>query len=349
MVCTIKDVANRAKVSVGTVSNVLSGLVPVRPKLRDRVLAVIQELDYHPNSVARSLKTKQTKMLGMVISDITNPFFPQIARGAENAALEHGYLLVVFNTDDSVEREKQVLSVMRARRMDGILLVVAPNAGDFSHIEGAIASGVPIVCLDRTPRGIPVDLVSIDNVKGAAMCVRHLIQAGHSRIGIITGSMELQTGRDRLRGYELAHQEEKLLIDRSLIKEGDFRSDSGYRLGKELLFGRQRPTALFACNGLMGLGVVKALNELRLECPRDVALAVFDDIPAAELFRPHLTAVCQPSYQIGYEGAKLIIQRIEGKLPKKRVRLLLEPELKTRESTLGYKHENLILTAEKAV
>ena len=348
MAGTIKDVAKRAKVSVGTVSHVLSGLAPVRPKLQDRVRKAIHDLDYHPNSVARSLKTRQTKMLGMVISDITNPFFPQLVRGAEDAAAEHGYVLVTFNTDDRVEREKQVLSVVMARRMDGILLVVAPNPGDSSHLNSVIEAGFPIVCLDRIPRGISVDSVAIDNVKGAAACVRHLIQTGHTRIGIITGSMGLQTAQDRLRGYEQAFREAGLPVNRKLICKGDFRVESGYCLGKKLLFARDRPTAIFASNGSLGLGVLKAFNELRLECPRDVALAIFDDIPGADSFRPHLTALCQPGYQIGYQGAKLIIQRIEGKLPKKRIRVVLEPELKARESTLGYRPQSRLLVAERA-
>src|SRR5688572_7051401 len=139
---TIKDVARRAKVSVGTVSNVISGLVPVRAKLRERVEKAIGELDYHPNHIARSLKTRQTKMLGMVISDITNPFFPQVVRGAEDAALQQGYLMVTFNTDDQVERERHVLSVLRARRVDGILLVVAPGEGEISHIESTLAADI---------------------------------------------------------------------------------------------------------------------------------------------------------------------------------------------------------------
>lgn len=347
MACTIRDVARKAKVSVGTVSNVLSGVVAVRPRLYDRVQQVIHELDYHPNSVARSLKTHRTRILGMVISDITNPFFPHLVRGAEEAAAEHGYLLAVFNTDERVEREKQMLSVLRARRLDGVLLVVAPDPANSMHIQSAIQAGLPIVCLDRIPRGISVDSIGIDNAKSARICVRHLINTGHARIGIVNGSMRLQTARDRLRGYELALKEAGLPVTKELIRAGDFRIESGFSMGKELLTLKERPTAIFASSSSLGLGVLHAISDLKIECPQDIALAVFDEIPGAEFFRPHVTALSQPAYQIGYQGAKVIIQRIEGKLHKKPTRILLEGELRARESTLGYRPKSLLRVIER--
>ncbi len=331
---TIKQVAKRAGVSVGTVSNVVSGVVRVSPVLQERVWAAVRELDFHPNHVARSLKVRQTKMLGMVISDITNPFFPLVVRGAEDAALKHGYLLVTVNTDDRLEREKQVLGVLRTRRMDGILLVVAPNRGDFSHIQSIVSAGVPIVCLDRVPPGIKLDSVSVDSVKGAQMCVRHLISAGHRRIAILTGSLALQTARDRLAGYKAALAEARIKPDPALMREGDFRADSGYFLGKDVLLDRSRPSAVFASNAMMALGLLRAVEELGLRCPDDLAVATFDDLPFSDVFRPHLTAVAQPAYEIGFVGAELLIRRLRGELPhKKPVSVRLEPELKVREST----------------
>jgi len=332
---TIKDVARQAGVSVGTVSNILSGSVPVGAKLSERVYAAIRKLDYHPNYVARSLKAKATKMLGMIISDITNPFFPQVVRGAEDCSSKYGYLLVAFNTDDQVEREKQALSVFRSRRVDGILLVVSPCPdGDVSHIRNTAESGIPIVCLDRIPPGIALDSVSSDNVKGSQVCVRHLINQGHRRIGIITGSLSLQTARDRLEGYRAALEEASIEMDPELIVSGDFRQRSGYLLGKSLLLGPQRPTAIFVCNGMMATGVVQALEETCLRCSDDIAVASYDDLPLAEVFRPHLTAVVQPAYQIGYQGAELLIQRIQHRIPsRKHVAIRLETELRIREST----------------
>jgi LacI family transcriptional regulator len=331
---TIKDVARQAGVSVGTVSHVLSETVPVRSVLRDRVLAAIQKLDYQPNFVARSLKANRTKTLGMVISDITNPFFPQVVRGAEDCALKYGYLLNTFNTDDQVEREQQVFALLRSRRVDGILLVVAPSpAGDVAHIRKMVESGIPVVCLDRIPQGIALDSVSVDNVKGAQMCVRHLINKGHRRIGIITGSLSLQTAKERLEGYRSALHGASIKPEPGLILEGDFREGSGYRLGKELLLGPHPPTAVFVSNGMMAVGVVRAVEEIGMECPGDIAIASFDDLPLASAFRPHLTAVALPAYQIGYKGAELLIKRVRKVSTGKYTTIRLDSELIIREST----------------
>lgn len=331
---TIKDVARQAGVSVGTVSHVLSGTVPVRTVLRDRVHAAIHKLDYHPNYVARSLKANRTKTLGMVISDITNPFFPQVVRGAEDCALKHGYLLNTFNTDDQVEREQQVFSLLRSRRVDGILLVVAPSpAGDVAHIRKMVEAGIPVVCLDRIPQGIALDSVSVDNIKGAQICVRHLINKGHRRIGIITGSLSLQTAKERLEGYRSALRGASIKPEPGLILEGDFREGSGYRLGKDLLLSHQPPTAIFVSNGMMAVGVVRALEEIGLECPGDIAIASFDDLPLASAFRPHLTAVALPAYQIGNKGAELLIKRVRELTTCKHLTIRLDSELIIREST----------------
>jgi LacI family transcriptional regulator len=331
---TIKEVAELAGVSVGTVSNVLAGTVPVRPALRDRVLRAIQKLDYHPNQVARSLKVKQTKMIGMVIPDITNPFFPQLVRGAEDVAFSRGYLLVTLNTDDDAGREKQILSILRSRRLDGVLLVTAPNDGNVSHINDAVAAGLPIVCVDRVPPGMKLDSVSVDSVEGATVAVRHLISMGHKRIGIITGSLQLTTAADRLKGYRAAMKEANLEVAPDLIREGSFRVDSGWRLGKELLLMQNPPSAIFVSNALMMVGVLRALEETGIQCPEGVALACFDDLPVADVFRPHITTVSQPAYEIGRRSADLLLDRIEGKeVSKTPRRIRLMPELKIKESS----------------
>lgn len=332
---TIKEVAKLAKVSVGTVSNVLGGSVRVGPAVRDRVLKAIERLDYHPDHFARSLKTRQSHMLGIVISDIGNPFFPQLTRGAEDAAIKHNYLLVTFNTDDQLEREKRVLSVLRSRRMDGILLVVAPNGGQVQHIEKTIAAGIPLLCLDRIIHQLPVSCVAVDNVAGAEMCVRHLLSVGHRKIGMLTGNLQLQNAVERLQGYENALREAQIPIDRDLILEGDFRVEGGYLLTKKMWLGGKKPTALFVSNCMMGLGVLKALREMGVGCPDDVALAVFDEVPGNGSFYPEITTVVQPAYEIGYKGAELLIEQIERGGPDyKPVEIRIQPELRIRESTL---------------
>lgn len=341
---SIKEVAKRAGVSIGTVSNVISGNTPVSPELRERVLAAIQELDYHPNHIARSLKVGQTNMVGMLIPDITNPVFPEMVRGAGDAAWERGYLLVTANTDDKVSREADVMSMLRSRCVDGMLLTAVPNQEPAPHIQNALDFGVPIVCIDRLPRGLAVDSVCVDNMRAAQDCVRHLIRIGHRDIAILTGLLSLDIGRDRLSGYEAALREAGLPVRKELILEGDFREETGYRFGKELLLAYERPTALFVSNGLMTVGVLQAMDETGTHCPQDLALATFDDLPFGRAYHPRLTAVAQPTYELGNQAAQLLIDRIERRLTGEPVSVRLKAELRIRESTSG--RTEPLLTAE---
>jgi LacI family transcriptional regulator len=331
---TIKEVARRARVSVGTVSNILSGTSAVSSELRERVERAIAELNYHPNHIARSLKSRRSHTLAILVSDITNPFFPLVVRGAEDAARKLGYSLTIFNTDDSLEREREVFSLLRMRRVDGILVVVTPESGQGKHIPETIEAGIPVVCLDRVPENTRVDSVLVDNVKGARICVRHLTGMGHRRIAVISGPRKLQTARDRVAGYREALREAGVPFESALLREGDFRFESGYRLAKDLCLLHPRPTAIFALNCLMGMGAYKAIQELSLEMPGEMALAVFDDVPGNDLLRPRVTVVSQPAYELGHRATNLLIERVgrkgsdEGPLT-----LLLEPELKIGQST----------------
>jgi LacI family transcriptional regulator len=329
---TIAEVAKRAGASTGTVSNVIRGIVRVSPALRARVEAAIRDLDFHPNEIARSLKVNQTYMLGMVLPDVTNPFFPQIMRGAEDRALERGFLLVTANTDEQIERERRIVSALRSRRVDGILLT--PTRGkDSDHIRRTIESGIPVVCIDRAPAGMKIDAVMLDNVRGAQDCVRHLIRTGYRTIAIITGPLELNVARERLRGYEEGLREAGIEISKDLILEGDFRENSGYRLGKNLLLQFMRPSAILVSNGVMALGVLQAFEELGVRCPEDVALATFDDLAEDRAFHPRLTVIAQPGYEIGSRGATLLMDRIERKVTRKPSVIRVAPTLIVREST----------------
>ncbi|WP_188553047.1 LacI family DNA-binding transcriptional regulator [Edaphobacter dinghuensis] len=333
---TIVEVAKHARVSIATVSNVIRGTRRVSPALQDRVQKAIRELDYSPNEIARSLKVKQTRMLALVLPDITNPFFPEIIRGAEDTAFDRGYFLMTANTDEQIGRERRIMSALRSYRVDGILLASAPGK-DSGHIRSIMQGGISVVCLDRTVAGINTDAVLLDNVRGGRECVRHLIQGGHSKIAIITGSLSLQTGLERLRGYEEALRESDIEVDRNLVLEGDFRYESGYRLGKELLKRRVKPTAVFVCNGVMTVGVLKAFEELGVRCPEDISLATFDDLAVDRSFHPHLTAVVQPGYEMGARAATILMDRVEGKLTNEPFVVRIVPTLVVRESTRARK------------
>jgi LacI family transcriptional regulator len=238
-----------------------------------------------------------------------------------------------LNTDDHLDREQRALTTLRARKVDGILLVVAPG-DEVGHIENVMKVGIPVVCLDRVPRAVEVDSVCVDNAMGMRMCVNHLLGRGHKRIGFLGGTRELSTGRDRMKAFLETLRSRDLEADEALVREGDFRDESGYRLAKELLLSNRPPTAIVASNALMGVGALKAMQELGVRCPEDVALAVFDEMPLAEVLKPKLTVVAQPAYEMGKRGAELLLARIEGRETRpSAVRIELAPELIVREST----------------
>jgi LacI family transcriptional regulator len=337
---TIVEVAKRASVSIATVSNVIRGTKRVSPELSKRVESAIKELNYSPNAIARGLKVKRSKMLGMVLPDITNPFFPGIIRGAEDTAFERDYFLVTANTDEQIGRERRLLSALRSYRADGILLASAPGS-DTTHIRSTIAAGVSVVFLDRPVAEVKADAVLLDNVRGARECVRHLIQLRHRRIAIITGPLKLQNARERLQGYEEALKEFDLPIDRKLILEGDYRLESGHKLALDLLKSRLGATSIFVCNGVMTVGVLNALEELGVKCPDDVSIATFDDLTFDHSSHPHLTAVVQPSYEMGARAATLLMDRIEGGRTGDPVIIRVVPTLIIRESTRLYNGDSM--------
>src|SRR3954469_851239 len=199
---TIKEVADLAGVAVGTVSHVITGSVPVSEALRRKVLAAIRELDYHPNHVARSLKTAKTRTLGIIVPDMTIPYFPKLIRGAEPAARKGGYALIAVNSDDDADRQRDLLSLLRSQRVEGILLVMAAAPMPLNQIARMIEAGVRIVCLDRIPDRVAVDCVSVEDTEAAEIGVQHLIDQGHRRIAIVTGPQTLKNERQRLLGYK---------------------------------------------------------------------------------------------------------------------------------------------------
>jgi len=337
---TIVEVAKRASVSIATVSNVVRGTRRVSPELQARVQAAIRELDYYPNAIARSLKVKQTRMLGMIVPDITNPFFPGVIRGAEDTAFDRDYFLVAANTDEQIGRERRLVAALRTYRIDGLLLASTTGI-DTAHIRGTIASGVSVVFLDRPVAGVKADAVLLDNVRGARECVRHLVQQGHRRIAVVTGPLKAQNARERLQGYEEALREVDIPASKSLILEGDYRYESGHRLAKQLLESKSEATAIFVCNGVMTLGVLNAFEEMEVRCPEDMALATFDDLTMDHSSHSHLTAVVQPSYEMGARAATLLMDRIEGRLSGDPVVVRIVPTLVVRESTSLHSRQSL--------
>ena len=330
---TMRQIAERAQVSIGTVSHVVNGTARVRPKLRVRVLETIRSLGFQPSALAQGLRLNRTKMLGMIIPDITNPFFPGVVRGAEDVAFKHSYRLILCNTDNDPAKEASYLAELRSFRAAGLLIIPAAGSSLASDILPGTPGNPPVVCLDRCPEGWTGDAVVVANELGAYGATKYLIQCGHRHLAVITGPALLANAVERLNGFKRALREAHLPLAPEFIQEAAFNTRSGFQTAKRLLRMLPRPTAIFACNDLMALGVLRAAHELRLRCPEDLSLVGFDNLEFCEYTSPALTSVYQPDYQLGATAAGLLLERIKG-LQDKPKRILLETELKVRNSVL---------------
>jgi DNA-binding LacI/PurR family transcriptional regulator len=332
-VSTIKEVAELAGVSVGTVSHVITGAVPVTEPLRKKVQEAIRKLDYHPNHIARSLKTSKTRTLGVIVPDLTISFYPKVIRGAEAAARQQGYTLIAVNSDDHADRQRELLSLLRSQRVEGILLAAAaPGSAGPQTVE----AGVPVVYLDRIPDREEVDTVSAEDLKAAEMAVQHLLDAGYRRIAIVTGPQILRNERRRLQGYREALRKAGVGYDEALVWEGNFRpEDVAAMCGPRLRDAATRPRAILCTNGPTGLGVLRAFHDCGLSTPGDVALVTFDELTLDDLFTPAITTVVQPAYDIGFRAAQILMDRIQhrGEGTEEPVTLRLPATLRVRESS----------------
>jgi DNA-binding LacI/PurR family transcriptional regulator len=307
---TIKDVATHAGVSVATVSAVLNANKYVSPELAQRVRASIEMLGYERNSFAQSLKTRTSHTIALVISDIMNPFFSHIVRGVEDVASQHNYALVVGNTDENPQKEKNYIRLLESKRVDGLILTA--TSGNHTSLRSLPLQKLPLVSLDRSLFEWGIDSVLIDNVSGARKVVEHLIQLGHRHIGIITGIAGITTTEERLLGYKQALKAHNIAVDSSLIAEANSRLDGGTHAAMQLLTQTPvRPTAIFTMNGLLAIGTLQGLKDLGLRCPEDIALVTFDDFSWSSVLRPYLTVVRQPTYEIGQKAAQLLFERME--------------------------------------
>jgi LacI family transcriptional regulator len=328
-VVTIKDVAREAGVSVGTASQALRDSPAVRDATRRQVLAVAKRLRYQPSALARGLVTRRTHTVGLLISDIANPFFIRAVRAIEDGAQENGYNVILCNTDENPEKETQYLRVLIEKRVDGIIL--ATTAGSLPAVRDVRWRRIPLVLFDRELPRVSVDTVKVDSVRGGRLATEHLLHLGHRRIAIIHGPLVRSTGVERLRGYLVAMQAAGIRPDPSLIREGNFKQDSGRELTRQLLDLSPPPTALFCTNNLMTVGALQTLGERGVRIPADLSLVGYDDMEWWTLTHPPLTTVGQPVYDLGREAMRLLLAQIEGS-SRRPERVILKPELLTRES-----------------
>jgi DNA-binding LacI/PurR family transcriptional regulator len=330
-VASLQEVARAAGVSMATVSRAISRPGMVNAETRQRVEAAVRELGYRPSRVARRLRVAQglSDLVGLVIPDLQNPFFADLARGVEDVAARHGYTVLIGNSDESVEKETRYLNVMRAEAVDGIIL--PPSCEGRSAAVDLARAGVPLVCVDRRLDRAKVDTVLVDNVRGAIEATEHLIAHGHRRIGYLEGKQGVSTTRERLEGYRSALARHGIADDPALVLSGDSRPESARRLTTQLLQSPERPTALLVGNGMMTIGVLEAIHDLGLRIPEDVAVIGYDDMPWARALTPALTVVRQPGYELGSRAMELLRQRIRE--PERSITtVMLQPDLVVRGS-----------------
>lgn len=310
---TMADVARSAGVSVATVSHVLNDTRPVLPHTRQAVLDAVDELGYTPNTLARSLVTSRTRSIGLAVSAISNPYFTEILQGVEAGALEHGYSLLIADPHDDPEHERTVVQLLHERRVDG--MIVAPSVDPRELVTYLGRHEVPTVFLDRlidAPADGPqrFDQVCAENTGPTAQLVAHLAGLGHRRIGLVAGLPGLSTTAERIAGFRQGLTAAGLPYDGHLVAHGDSASAGAERATAALLSLAAPPTALVTANNTMTIGTLRTLRERGLSVPDDLALCCFDDFAWADLFSPRLTAIAQPSREIGAQAVRVLLDRL---------------------------------------
>lgn len=303
---SIKDVAEAAGVSTATVSRVLSNGLHVRQEVRDRVMETVERMGYRPNLVARSLRSQQSNTIGLIVSDIRNPFFTSISRAVEDTAYEQGISVFLCNTDENPEKETMYLNLMRDEGVAGIIF--SPTRQTITNLSIS-RFDFPIVVVDRSIPNGDVDVVLLDNVDAAYRLTQHLIENGYRRIAAICGETSA-TGPERRSGYEKALRAHGLSPIPELVKYAQPKIEAGYATTLKMLDAAQPPDALFTTNSLLAAGALQAIRERQLTIPDDIALVTFDETTWASLVQPAITLIDQPTYEIGKTAAELLLQRI---------------------------------------
>jgi len=328
---TISQVAKEAGVSTQTVSRVINDRPDVSPDTRRRVQAAIARLNYQPNAIARSLASRRTRTLGLITADFSDYFFTQVIAGAEVEARQRGYFFMLGSTERNVQDEPEYIRLLTERQVEGILFARPSTEPDVRHLVGLLEEGVPVVTTAYHLPGKSLTVVDVDNVDGGRKATRCLTQAGHRRIGMITGSPHWKSVTDRSEGYRLALEEAGLSCDESLVESGDWSYESGYE-GMLRLLGRcPDVTAVFSQNDRMAIGAMRALREAGRAIPEDVSVVGYDDVPAAAYSHPPLTTIRQPMQEVGALATRLLIELID-KPDTERREVLLTTELILRES-----------------
>jgi LacI family transcriptional regulator len=327
---TIREVADKAGVSLTTVSHVINNTRFVAEETRQRVLTAMQELHYRPNALARSLRRGKTNTLGLILPDSANPFFAEVAHSIEDAAFQLGYSVILCNTEGDSKKEFFYVDVLSKKQVDGIIFMASGDQAD--SLDFIISQNLPVVVVDRDLPNVVADAVLTNNCQGGYQATHHLLDLGHRRIAIIAGPSNLTPSAERVTGYREALKDYGITPDERLVLRGDYHPESGFQSATFLFNLPEPPTAIFACNDLMALGVLRAAATFGRRVPQDLSVVGFDNIELSNYSHPPLTSVTQRKDEIGFQAATILVRRIVDKTSPP-ARLILPTELVVRLST----------------
>jgi len=325
----IRHIAKRAGVSIKTVSRVLNNDIYVKKETKEKIINIINELNYIPNRIAKSLSSGVSNNIGFIIPDITNPFFPEIVKGASDILLSKGFYLHLCNADNNPESEDSFIRDLESMWVGGIIL--APSYSENRNLEILKNTKVPLIIIDREIKNINKDLIVINNQKGAYEITKYLIENNHKKIIFLGGPSYTMTAQNRFKGWKKAMQEANIL-DTNLSFWGDFAIESGYKMMENILNTPSSVDAVFACNDLIAIGAMEAIDNKGLKIPDDISIIGFDGIYISKFTKPKLSTYQQPIYEIGKIAAELLINRIEKTEKAKMKRLVIDGNLIIRET-----------------
>jgi len=336
---TAQDVANLAGVSTATVSHVINGTRAVASDTRERILIAIDKLNYVPSTLARGLARQKSGLVGVILSDINNPLFRQVYKSIESELTVAGYDLILANSDENIKTQKSILQALLSRQVDG--LIIAPDVGNIDDQKTLLNIDIPVVIIDRSSGFGVFPEITVNNEEVTHAAISHLIEDGHQRIGFIGGVTEITAVSDRLKGYERALREHSLLVDKELIyTQGKAIPEDGYNAATKMLTSSNPPSAFFTSNSLTLIGVFQALNQLSLKCPDDIGIVCFDHDQWMDVFDPPITAIKQPTSELGKLAARWLKKLIDGKADDKAMKQVLSCEFSIRGScSVACKHK----------
>lgn len=338
---TIKEVAEEADVSITTVSAVINNTRYVSPELTDRVQQAIRKLNYYPDQMGRGLRKGQSNTIGLIISDIENPFFPRIARGVEDSARENDYNLILGNTDEDPVEEQHYISLLLSQRVDG--LIITPSTKGKENIQPMLEKSIPLVLIDRAIEDQDIPSVTSDNYSGSYRAVEYLIEKGHRKIGFVGGIKGIQSTDKRLEGYKDALEDYNIKLKDELINRGNSKIQDSYKATKKLMAKTEDITAIFAANNLIIIGILQYLKESSLTYPEEISVVCFDDPAWGSAVNPGITSVSQKPYRMGYKAAQQLFYVMgDGKEQIGETGTVVSTELKKRGSVKTIDKDKII-------